>query len=83
MEVNFAPDVQAKLDRLSVDSGRPAGELLEDAVNGLFDELAFTREMLDRRYDEMASGKVQGVDGEEAFRRLMEKTQAKRQRRPA
>jgi hypothetical protein len=39
--------------------------------------------VLDRRYDEMDSGKVQGIDGEEAFRRLMEKTQARRQRRPA
>jgi predicted transcriptional regulator len=27
--------------------------------------------------------KVQGIDGEEAYRRLMEKTQARRQRRPA
>ena len=49
---------------------------------GLYDELAYTREMLDRRYDEMESGKVQGIDGEEAYRRLMEKTQARRQRRP-
>ena len=44
------------------------------------DELAYTREMLDRRYDEMESGKVRGIDGEEAYRRLMEKTQAGRQR---
>jgi len=83
MEVHFTPDVQAKLERLATDTGRPAAELLEDAVNGLFDELAYTREMLDRRYDEMASGKVQGIDGEEAYRRLMEKTQARRERRPA
>jgi predicted transcriptional regulator len=82
MEVHFTPDVQAKLERLATDTGRSAAELLEDAVNGLFDELASTRETLDRRYDEMASGKVQGIDGEEAYRRLMEKTQAKR-RRPA
>jgi hypothetical protein len=40
-------------------------------------------DVLDRRYDEMDSGTVQGIDGEEAFRRLMEKTQARRQRRPA
>jgi hypothetical protein len=31
----------------------------------------------------MESGKVQGIDGGEAYRRLMEKTQARRQRRPA
>ena len=73
MEVNLNPDVQAKLDRLAIDTGRPAGELLEDAVNGLLDELAFTRELLDRRYDEMASCRVQGIDGEEAYRRLIER----------
>ena len=81
MEVNLHPDVQAKLDRLAIDTGRPADELLEDAVNGLFDELAFARELLDRRYDEMATGAVPGIDGEEAYRRLMEHTQARRERR--
>ena len=45
--------------------------------------LAYTREMLDRRYDEMESGKAPGIDGEEAYRRLMDKTQERRQRRPA
>jgi hypothetical protein len=31
------------------ESGRPSGELVEDAVAGYFDELALAREMLDRR----------------------------------
>jgi hypothetical protein len=62
------------------DAGRQPTEGIEDAVVGLYDELAYTREMLDRRYDEMESGKVQGIDGEVAYRRLMEKTQARRQR---
>jgi hypothetical protein len=65
------------------DTGRGSDELLEDAVNGLFDELAFTREMLDRRYDDLDSGQVQPIDGEEACRRLMERTEAQRRRRPA
>jgi hypothetical protein len=39
--------------------------------------------MLDRHYDEMESGKLQGIDGEEAYRLLMEKTEARRQRRSA
>jgi hypothetical protein len=47
------------------------------------DELAHTREMLDRRFDEMEKGKVRPIDGEEAYRRLMEKTEAQRGRRPA
>ena len=83
MEVNLAPDVQAKLDRLAADTGRPAQQLLEDPVNGLVEELEYTRELLDRRYDEMDSGQVQGIDGEEAYRLLMEKTRRRRQQRPA
>jgi hypothetical protein len=65
------------------EAGRPPAEVIEDAFNGLYDELACTREMLERRYDEMESGKAQGIDGEEAYRRLMENTQARRDRRPA
>jgi predicted transcriptional regulator len=83
MEVHFRPDVQATLDRMALESGRPSGELVEDAVIGYFDELAHTQEMLDRRFDEMESGRVQPIDGEEAYRRLMEKTEAQRRRRPA
>ena len=83
MEVHFTPEVQAKLDQMAREAGRPPTEVIEDAVIGLYDELAYTREMLDRRYDKMGSGKVQGIDGEEAYRLLMEKTQARRQRPPA
>ena len=84
MEVNFKPDVQAKLDQMARESGRPSDELVEDAVTGYFDELAYTREMLDRRFDDLESGEVKPVDGEEAYRRLMEKTEVQRQRhRPA
>ena len=72
--------VQAKLDQMARDAGRRPAEVIEDAVVGLYDELAYTREMLDRRYDEMESGKAPGIDGEEAYRRLMDKTQERRQR---
>jgi predicted transcriptional regulator len=83
MEVHFSPDVQAKLDRMALESGRPSGELVEDAVIGYVDELAQAREMLDRRFDDLESGRVAPIDGEEAYRRLMEKTEAQRRRRPA
>jgi len=83
MEVHFRPDVQAMLDRMALESGRPSDELVEDAVIGYVDELAQAREMLDRRFDEMESGRVQPIDGEEAYRRLMEKTEAQRRRPPA
>lgn len=80
MEVHLAPDVQAKLDQMARDTGRRFDELVEDAVVGLFDELAYTREMLDRRYDDLESGRVKPIDGEEAYRRLMQTTQEQCQR---
>jgi predicted transcriptional regulator len=80
MEVHFKPDVQAKLEQMARESGRPSDELVEDAVAGYFDELTHTREMLDRRFDDLESGRVKPIDGEEAYRRLMEKTEAQRHR---
>jgi hypothetical protein len=81
MEVHLTPGAQAKLEQMARDTGRPGDELVEDAVVGLFDELPYTREMLDRRYDDLESGRVQPIDGEEAYRRLMEKTAAQRRQR--
>jgi hypothetical protein len=49
-----------------------------NAVIGYFDELAHTREMLDRRFDDLASGSVEPISGREAYRRLMEKTETQR-----
>ena len=84
MEVQFTPDVQAKLEQMTRESGRRSDELLEDALIGYFDELTYTREMLDRRYDDLESGRVKPIDGEEAYRLLMEKTEVRRLRhRPA
>ena len=84
MEVRFTPDVQTKLEQMARETGRPSEELVEDAVIGYFDELACSREMLDRRFDDLETGRMKPIDGEEAHRLLMEKTEAQRQRhRPA
>ena len=76
-EVQFEPAVQAKLDRIARESGRVAAELVQDAVAGYVDELAGTRDMLDSRYDDIKSGKVKLIDGEEAFARLRERIDAR------
>jgi predicted transcriptional regulator len=81
MEVHFTPDVQAKLEQVARDSGRRSEEVIEDALTGYFDELRCKRDMLDRRYDDLESGRVAPIDGEEAFRSLLEKTEAQRKRR--
>jgi predicted transcriptional regulator len=78
MEVHFPPDIQARLDRLASESGRATDELVEDALPGYLDELERTREMLDSRYDDLQSGKIKPIDGEEAFARLKAKSEARR-----
>ena len=81
MEIHFhTPDLQAKLERLAAETGRATGELVEDAVLGYLAELAQTREMLNGRYDDLKSGRVKPIDGEEAFARLKAKTEAERNR---
>jgi predicted transcriptional regulator len=82
VEVHFKPELQAKLDEMARESGCRSEELVEDAVNGYFDELAFTREMLDRRYDDLESGKVQLISGDEVKARLLAKSEARRAGHP-
>ena len=78
MEVHFTPELEKKLTDLAALSGMPAGELVQDAVAGLVDELADTRAMLDRRYDDIKSGKVKLIPGEEACAKLHERIEARR-----
>jgi hypothetical protein len=81
MEVHFTPDLQATIDQLVLETGRPADKLLEDAMVGYVFELGQTRAMLDGRYDDVKNGRVPMIDGEEAFTRLNAKTEAQRNRR--
>jgi len=80
MEVQFSPEIQARLERLASESGRTKDQFVQDAMPGYLDELEQTREMLDSRYDDIKSGRVQAIDGEEAFARLREKSKAWRNR---
>lgn len=78
MEVQFEPALQEKLDQIARESGRPAADLVQDAVSGYVGELAETRQMLNSRYDDVKSGKVQLIDGEEAFARLRARIEVRR-----
>jgi hypothetical protein len=80
MEVHFTPETEKILKDLSAQSGRGADEVLQDALAGYFEEVKQTRDMLNSRYDDLKSGRVKPIDGEEAFARLMAKTEAQRNR---
>jgi predicted DNA-binding protein len=77
MEVQFEPDVQAKLERMALESGRAAAELVNEAVAGYVDEVAGTSLMLNSRYDDIKTGKAKLVSGEDVFTRLREKSEAR------
>ena len=81
MEVHFTPETEKKLKDLSTQSGRGTDDLVEDAMAGYFDEVLQAREMLNRSYDDLKSGRVKPIDGDEAFARLKAKTEAQRNRR--
>jgi predicted transcriptional regulator len=75
MELHLRPEIEKKLNDLAERSGRPAAELAEDAIAIYADDLAHIRETLDRRYDEIKSGKVKLIPGDEVedyFRRKYE-----------
>ena len=53
MEVHLTPEIQAQLERMARDTGRRSDELVEIVVPDFFEDFAFTRETLDRRYDDL------------------------------
>jgi len=78
MEVHFTPETESRLQELASKSGRPTDDLVEDAMAGYLAEAAELRAMLDSRYDDIKSGKVKPIDGEEAFERLRRKSHERR-----
>ena len=78
MEVHINPDLKAKIDRWTAETGRSADEFVEEAIEGYFDELDEVRRTLDNRYDDLESGRVQPIDGAEALARLREKSKTHR-----
>lgn len=78
MEVRFTPEMEKKLADLAAQTGRGVDELVRQVVAGYVNELATVRSMLDSRYDDLKSGRVDLIDGEEAFARLREKSKTRR-----
>jgi len=78
MEVHVTPETAKKLNDLAATSGRAPGDIVEDALAGYLEEVASVRKTLDGRYDDLKSGRVKPIDGEEAFSTLREKSERRR-----
>ncbi len=78
MVVHLKPETESRLQELAATTGRAPDELVEDAMTAYLAELTQVRGTLDGRYDDIKSGRVQPVDGEEAFGRLRQRNQDRR-----
>jgi predicted transcriptional regulator len=76
--VRLSPETESRLQELAATTGRASDDLVEDAMTGYLAELSQVRNMLDTRYDDIKSGRVQPIDGEEVFRQLRQKSQNRR-----
>lgn len=81
MEVQLKPELARKLTDLAAKTGRGPHELLEDAIPYL-EELAAVREMLDGRHDDLKSGRVMSIDGEQFFESLRKREEELLKRSP-
>jgi predicted DNA-binding protein len=82
MEVHFTPETEKKLKDLSAQSGRGTDDLVEDAIAGYVDEALKLRETLNTRYDELKSGRVKPIPGEEIEAHFRRKSAAVRRSKP-
>jgi predicted DNA-binding protein len=78
MEVHLKPETESRLNELARKTGRAPDDLVEDAMAGYMAELADVRRLLDGRYDEIKSGRVQPISGDEAFAHLRRKSADRR-----
>jgi predicted transcriptional regulator len=78
MELRLEPELAAKVEQWSAETSRPASELVEDAIKGHFSEVEQVKETLDRRFDDIVSGRVKGIPGDVAIRMLRESAAKRR-----
>jgi len=78
MVVHLKPELESRLKELSAATGRAPEELVEDAMAGYLAELAQTRSMVESRYEDIKSGRVAPINGEEAFNQIRHKSETRR-----
>jgi hypothetical protein len=76
--VHVTAETAKKLKDLAATSGRAPDDIVEDALAGYLEEVVSVGKTLDSRYDDLRSGHLKPVDGEEAFRKLREKSERRR-----
>ncbi len=81
MEVHLRPETESRIQELSAKTGRAPDDLVEDAMAGYLQELSQVRGSLDSRYDDLKSGRIKPIDGEDALAKLRRKSEDRRANR--
>lgn len=82
MEIHFTPETEKKLKDIAVQTGSGnADALVQDVIEEYFGDLAQARETLDMRYDDLETGRVKPIRGDEVIARLRAKSASYRARR--
>lgn len=83
MDVRFKPETESRLNELASKSGRPANELVEDALAAYLSEVTELRARLDSRYAEVKNSSVKLINGESFFEELRRRENELTNRRPS
>jgi predicted transcriptional regulator len=78
MDVQLTPQTEQKLTALAMQSGRRTDDLVEDAMAGYLDEVDQVRAILDSRYDDLKSGRVKPIPGDEVEAYFRQKSATRR-----
>ena len=65
MSLEIKPTQEAKIAALAASTGRDKTEILEQVIDSYFDDLDDVRKILDRRYDDFKSGRIQSLTPQE------------------
>jgi hypothetical protein len=83
MEVHFTAETEQRLKDIALQSGSgTADKLVKDVVEGYVDELAQAGEMLNSRYDDLKSGRVTPIPGDEVEAYFRDKSAVARRLQP-
>ena len=78
MSIQLTPEHEARIKELARQTGRDDTEVLGEVIDSYFEELGRINATLDRRYDEIKSGEVESIRGDEVFERLRRKSEERR-----
>ena len=65
MSLEIKPSQEAKIAALATTTGRDKAEILNEVIDSYFDSLDEVREMLDRRFDDVKSGRAKALTPEQ------------------